>query len=206
MAEPLVAADGVWRFFGDFAALREVTCSASAGECIALLGPNGAGKTTLLKLLARLAKPQKGGLRLPAPERVGYLGHGLGLWDELSARENLRFWANAYRAPASAAETWLARVELDHVADAPVRQFSRGMRQRVALGRAFLHSPDLLVLDEPFTGLDARSVTLLQAVLREALARRATVVVSSHQIPEVMELATQSWKLERGRLQSGVTQ
>jgi len=196
----MVAVENVWRFFGDFAALRDVTCRATAGDCVALLGPNGAGKTTLLKLLARLARPQKGSLALPAPNRTGYLGHGLGLWDELSARENLRFWAQAYRAAASAADAWLARVELDHVADAPVRQFSRGMRQRVALGRAFLHSPDLLILDEPFTGLDARSVTLLQAVLREALDRRAAVIVSSHQIPEAMELATQSWKLERGRL------
>ena len=193
-------ARSVWRFYGDFPALRDVSLAAVPGDCVALLGPNGAGKTTLLKLLARLATPQRGSIHLPEAPQTGYLGHGLGLYEELSARENLRFWAGLYNADLSLADAWLKRVELDHVANAPVRQFSRGMRQRVALGRAFLHAPQLLILDEPFTGLDDRSVALLQEQLREALARSAAIVVSSHQIPEVMALATQTVRLERGRL------
>jgi ABC-type multidrug transport system ATPase subunit len=99
-----------------------------------------------------------------------------------------------------AASAWLDRVNLGRVAHAPVREYSRGMRQRVALGRAFLHRPDLLVLDEPFTGLDQDSITLLQSLLREALERGAAIVLSSHQLPEVMALATGVVRLERGRL------
>ena len=197
----MLRAAGVWRFFGDFPALRDVSLEAGPGDCVALLGPNGAGKTTLLKLLARLATPQKGTLTLPPRERTGYLGHGLGLYEEFSARENLRFWSELYGAPPALVDAWLERVDLSHVANALVRQFSRGMRQRVALGRAFLHQPDLLLLDEPFTGLDERSVSLLQQVLRETLERKGTIILSSHQIPEVMALATKVIRLNRGRLQ-----
>jgi heme ABC exporter ATP-binding subunit CcmA len=196
----MVKAEGVWRYFGDFAALRNVSFTAGAGESIALIGPNGAGKTTLLKLLARLSKPQKGSLALPPRGRTGYIGHGLGLYEELSAEENLAFWAGLYGAPRGSAIEWLERVGLAEVARAPVRQFSRGMRQRVALGRAFLHSPDLLILDEPFTGLDERSVGVLQDRLREARARGAAVILSSHQIPEAAALATRTLRLERGSL------
>ena len=124
----MLRAEGVWRFFGDFPALRDVGFEAGAGDCVALLGPNGAGKTTLLKLLARLAAPQKGTLTLPPRERTGYLGHGLGLYEEFSARENLSFWGEIYGANPSLVDAWLQRVDLAHVADAPVRQFSRGMR------------------------------------------------------------------------------
>ncbi len=196
----MLRAEGLWRFFGDFAALRDVSLTAGGGECIALLGPNGAGKTTLLKLLARLARPQKGSLELPDPRDTGYLGHGLGLYEDLSAIENLRFWADVYEVPQTAAAEWLERVGLAHVANAPVRQYSRGMRQRAALGRAFLHRPKLLVLDEPFTGLDQASVKLLQEVLREVIGRGAAVILSSHQLPEVMALATRSLTLEQGRV------
>lgn len=196
----MLKAEGVWRFFGDFPALRDVSLEVNAGECVALLGPNGAGKTTLLKLLARLARPQKGTLTLPAPQETGYLGHGLGLYEELSAIENLKFWAKLYGADAGRAASWLDRVNLADVATAPVRQFSRGMRQRVALGRAFLHDPKLLVLDEPFTGLDHASVELLQTLLAAALERGAAIVLSSHQIPEAMSHATRVARLERGRM------
>ena len=196
----MLGAQGVWRYFGDFPALRDINFEIEPGACVALLGHNGAGKTTLLKLLARLAAPQKGTIAAPALTETGYLGHGLGLYEDLSALENLRFWGGLHGASPEASAQWLKRVELDHVATAPVRQFSRGMRQRVALGRAFQHFPKLLVLDEPFTGLDERSVKLLQEVLREALERGSTIVLSSHQIPEVMALATRTLKLDRGRL------
>lgn len=196
----MLEARGLWRFFGDFAALRDVNLEISAGECVALLGPNGAGKTTLLKLLAGLAKPQKGALSLPERRDTGYLGHGLGLYEDLSSMENLRFWGGLYGAPEKASAAWLERIRLDHVAHAPVRQLSRGMRQRVALGRAFQHRPKLLILDEPFTGLDAESVALLQSVLREAVDAGAAIILSSHQIPEVMSLANRTIHLDKGRI------
>lgn len=196
----MLRAQGLWRFFGDFAALRDVSLEIAPGECVALLGPNGAGKTTLLKLLAGLAKPQKGTLTLPPRRETGYLGHGLGLYEDLSSLENLRFWGGLYGAPRDASSDWLERIRLAHVAAAPVRQLSRGMRQRVALGRAFQHRPRLLILDEPFTGLDAQSVALLQAVLREAIGSGAAVILSSHQIPEVMSLASRTIQLDKGRV------
>ncbi len=196
----MLKAEGVWRFFGDFPALRDVSLEAGPGECIALLGPNGAGKTTLLKLLARLAHPQKGTLTLPESKNTGYMGHGLGLYEDLSALENLKFWAQLYETDSHRAMTWLERVNLAEVAAAPVRQFSRGMRQRVALGRAFLHEPAMLVLDEPFTGLDHASVELLQVLLSESLQRGSTIILSSHQIPEAMSHATRTIRLERGRI------
>lgn len=196
----MLKARSLWRFFGDFAALRDVSLEIDSGECIALLGPNGAGKTTLLKLLAGLAKPQRGALSLPQRRETGYLGHGLGLYEDLSSMENLRFWAGLYGAPEEASAAWLERIRLDHVAHAPVRQLSRGMRQRVALGRAFQHRPKLLILDEPFTGLDAESVALLQSVLREAVDAGAAIILSSHQIPEVMSLANRTIHLDKGRI------
>jgi heme ABC exporter ATP-binding subunit CcmA len=194
----VVRAVRVWKYFGDFPALRDVSFEIGSAQCLALLGHNGAGKTTLLKLLARLSAPQKGAIELPPKHRTGYLGHGLGLQEELSAFDNLNFWTKAYGAGHAMA--WLERVGLANVAHSPIRQYSRGMRQRVALGRAFQHSPDLLLLDEPFTGLDAQSTALLQSLLSEALARGASIIVSSHQIPEVMALATATLRLERGRV------
>ncbi len=196
----MLKAESLWRFFGDFAAIRNVSFDVGPGECVALLGSNGAGKTTLLKMLAGLSTPQKGALSLPAAAHRGYVGHGLGLYEDLSAIENLKFWSGLYGGSDSAPGEWLDRAGLSHVAHSPVRQFSRGMRQRVALGRAFQHRPQLLLLDEPFTGLDQPSVELLQAVLRESIHDGAAVVLSSHQIPEAMTLATRVLRLDRGQL------
>jgi heme ABC exporter ATP-binding subunit CcmA len=196
----MIAAAGVWKFYGDVPALREVSFEMGPGDCVALLGPNGAGKTTLLKLLARLASPSRGTLSLPPKQECGYLGHGLGLYENLSALENLRFWSGLYGTPPEKASEWLDQVGLAAVASAPVREYSRGMRQRVALGRAFLPEPRLLILDEPFTGLDQSSITLLQQLLGDAKDRGAAILLSSHQIPEVMTLATRVLRLDRGRL------
>jgi heme exporter protein A len=193
----MLTATGVSKFYGTFPALRNLTFSLAAGQCVALLGRNGAGKTTLLKILAGLSRPSEGQLT-PLPS-IGVLGHGIGVYDELSARENLRFFASL--TPVSVdIEAWLKRVNLVHVADAPLREYSRGMRQRLALARAFLGNPELLLLDEPFTSLDDKATALLQSLLSEALAGGATVILSTHQIPEAMALASHVLFLERGRL------
>jgi heme ABC exporter ATP-binding subunit CcmA len=205
-----VAADRVWKYFGDYPALRGVTLEIQEGSCLALIGRNGAGKTTLLRILAGLSKPAKGQitlLGLPAHEaearrRIGYLGHGIGVYDDLSAFENLTLFGQllGVRNPAQAADAALDRAGLARVKEGLAREFSRGMRQRLAVARAFLHEPELLLLDEPFTSLDDRAVAVLQTLLRDARSRGATIVMSTHQIREAMELASDVALLERGKV------
>jgi heme ABC exporter ATP-binding subunit CcmA len=205
-----LAVEHVWKYYGDFPALRDITFSLSAGACLALLGRNGAGKTTLLRILAGLSRPARGSVtvlgrsaRDPAVRaRIGVLGHGIAVYDELSAIENLVLFGRLYGLadPRRAALEWLERTGLDHVRDSLVREFSRGMRQRVALARALLHEPDLLLLDEPFTALDDRAIAVVQSRLRAALAAGRTVVMSTHQLREALELATHVALVSRGRL------
>ena len=206
-----IAADGVWKYFpGIIPALRGATPEVSAGACVALLGRNGAGKTTLLRILANLSKPSKGAVTVfgqagsePAVRaRIGYLGHGIGVYDDLSAFENLILFGQLMNVadPKAAAVAALERVGLTRVRDGFAREFSRGMRQRLAVARAFLHHPEVLLLDEPFTSLDDRAIAVLHELLRDALAKGATIVMSTHQIREAMELATQVALLERGKI------
>jgi heme exporter protein A len=205
-----VAIENVWKFFGDYPALREITINAEPGACLALLGRNGAGKTTLLRIVAGLSRPARGRVTILGGEpharesrkRIGLLGHGIGIYDELSAFENLRLFARLYGAPdpVRTAGEWLERVGLDRVRDSMVREFSRGMRQRLAVARAFLHDPALFILDEPFTALDDRAIALLQGLLKDALAQGRTVLMSTHQLREALELATDVALINRGRL------
>jgi heme ABC exporter ATP-binding subunit CcmA len=204
------AADRVWKYFGDYPALRGATIEVRQGSCVALIGRNGAGKTTLLRILASLSKPSKGEVTLlglsarssEARRRIGYLGHGIGVYDDLSAFENLSLFGSLMGVanPTEAAGKALDRVGLSRVRDGLAREFSRGMRQRLAVARAFLHEPDLLLLDEPFTSLDDRAIAVLQQLLADARGRGATIVMSTHQIREAMELASDVALLERGRM------
>ncbi len=201
---------GVWKFYGDFPALRDVSFSVESGACMALLGRNGAGKTTLLRIIAGLSRPSRGEVRIWGAENrqratrasVGIIGHGISLYDELSANENLKLFARMYGVPnpARTAAQWLERTGLERVKDGLVREFSRGMRQRLAVARAFLHDPSVLLLDEPFTALDDRAIALLQGLLRDAIEDGRTVVLSTHQLREALELATHVTLLVRGRL------
>ena len=208
MSAPAVAAAGVWKYFGDYPALRDVRFDLGAGECLALLGRNGAGKTTLLRIMGGLSGASRGGVLINWSDvrasvtraRIGWLGHSIGLYDELTARENLRTFGSLYGVTAATVSEWLQRVNLTHVADAPVREYSRGMRQRLAVARAFLHGPRLLLLDEPFTSLDDKAIALLQGLLTAARAEGVTIILSTHQIREAMELASFVALLDRGKL------
>ena len=135
----VVSVENVWKFFGDYPALREVNFTLDKGTCLALLGRNGAGKTTMLRILAGLSGTSKGAVKLPDRRRTAYLGHNIGIYDELSAFENLKLFGRLYEVPnvKQAAAKWLERVNLAHVADSPAREFSRGMRQRLALGSVY---------------------------------------------------------------------
>jgi len=205
-----VAIEGVWKFFGDYPALRDVSFGVDSGACLALLGRNGAGKTTLLRILAGLSRTSKGRITVLNEDaraeitrrRIGVLGHGIGVYEELSALENLLLFARLYgmENPDRTANEWLARTGLERVRDGLVREFSRGMRQRLAVARAFLHQPKLLLLDEPFTALDDRAIKVLQDLLKGALADGSTIIMSTHQLREALELATDVALINRGKL------
>lgn len=205
-----VAVEGVWKFYGDYPALRDIRLEAEPGSCLALIGRNGAGKTTLLRIMAGFSRPGKGTVRIfgDGPREtatrglLGFIGHGIAVYDELSAVENLTLFGRLYGLPdpRRAALNWLERTGLLHVKDGLVREFSRGMRQRLAVARAFLHGPSVLLMDEPFTALDDRAIAVLQGVLREALAEGRTVIMSTHQLREALELATDVALLNRGRV------
>ena len=205
-----VAVEGVWKYYGDFPALRGINLEVASGACLALLGRNGAGKTTLLRIIAGFSRPGRGSVRIEGVDareaatrsRIGVLGHGISLYDELSALENLALFGRLYNLPdpKKAALEWLERTGLERVRNGLVREFSRGMRQRLAVARAFLHNPPVLLLDEPFTALDDRAIAVLQTLLREALQRGSTILMSTHQLREALELATHVALLNRGRL------
>ena len=210
-----VEVEGVSKFYGDYPALRDVSFSVASGSCLALLGRNGAGKTTMLRIIAGLSVPAKGKVSIlgiavreqEARHKLGVLGHGIGIYDELSAIENLRLFAQIYAVPNAqrAAEEWLAKTGLEKVASGLVREFSRGMRQRLAVARVFLHDPQILLLDEPFTALDDRAIALLQSLLRDALQAGKTVIMSTHQLREALELATHVGLINRQFLEAGAS-
>jgi heme ABC exporter ATP-binding subunit CcmA len=169
-----------------------VSFAMRAGEVVGLLGPNGAGKSTLIGMLATLVTPTSGRIAYgdhgPATEsaavrrRIGLLAHELHLYPELSARQNLVFFARLYGLAPAVVDAALEDAGLGDRADDPVAAFSRGMRQRLALERALLHDPRLVLLDEPFTGLDDRAVTLVADRVRQLAARGSIVVVATHDL------------------------
>jgi heme ABC exporter ATP-binding subunit CcmA len=205
-----IALHHVWKYYGDYPALRDYTLEIAEGSCCAVLGRNGAGKTTLLRILAGLSPFQKGSISVlgskprtsEARRSTGFLGHGIGVYEDLTARENLDFFAKVagLHLPARAVREWLDRVDLARVADIPVRQYSRGMRQRLALARTFFSKPRLLLLDEPFTSLDDRAIHMLGELLREARDSGTTILFSTHQIREAMVIASHVALIEQGKL------
>lgn len=207
-----VETDNVSRQFGRRRALSKVTVKASAGDVLVLLGPNGAGKSTLLNILSSLMRPTSGTVRygrVTAAEAgdavrasIGYLGHELFLYSDLSARENLEFAAKLYNIENSGArvERALEQAKLADRADDRVSEFSRGMRQRLAIERALLHEPKLVLLDEPFTGLDEASAGMLATRLRRLASAGTIVWTAVHDFDRAAEVATRTMVLDRGRM------
>jgi heme exporter protein A len=183
-----VQVEGLARHYGEREALNDVSLSLGEGETLVVFGPNGAGKTTLLRVLATLLRPHEGEVRvlghsLPGEAwavrgRIGLLGHEPLLYRELTARENLRFHARLYDIDAARVEQLLTLVQLEHRGDEPLRTLSRGMVQRVAVARAVLHDPELLLLDEPRANLDPAAVELVDPLIGAASGR--TRVICSH--------------------------
>ena len=203
----------VSRHFGRRRALSRISFTARQGDIIGLLGPNGAGKSTLMGVMATLVAPSSGEVQYgnrrarelgPAlRQRIGLLGHELQLYPELSARQNLAFFAELYgldrlTAPREA----LDRAGLTERADDAVVTFSRGMRQRLALERALLHSPRLVLLDEPFTGLDDQAVGVVGNRVRQLAAAGCIVLVATHDLDVADGLVTRVAVVRGGRLVS----
>ncbi len=207
-----VHASNISRHYGRRRALSQVSFSCRAGEVVALLGPNGAGKSTLLAILSTLVKPTAGDVRYGAHtatksgeglrERLGWLGHDLQLYPELTARENLTFFATLQGVASVGARVSdaLRDARLEARADDLVSSFSRGMRQRLALERALLHDPRLLLLDEPFTGLDAPSSQALSARLARLAAAGRIVILATHDLDLADDVLTRALVLRDGRL------
>ena len=212
MTAALIEARALGKSFGLTPVLRDVTFSVEAGRGVAVIGTNGAGKSTLIRLLAGLSAPSVGAAMLfgaPARSlapalrrRVGLLSHQSFLYPNLTARENLEFYAALYGIDGVRAEVarWLERVALDGSADTRVRGFSRGMEQRLALARAMLARPDVLMLDEPFAALDADGAALTAALVREAISRGCAVLASAHFAATMEELGFAVFTLSRGKL------
>jgi heme exporter protein A len=202
--------------FGLKTVLRGVDFHVAQGEFVALLGPNGAGKTTFLRILASLSRPSLGvvtvaGFALPAQSaavrrRLGVVSHQPLLYEDLTAQENLQFYGRMYDIPNlnGRIDEVLAMVGLAARRNDLVRTFSRGMQQRLAIGRAVLHDPEVMLFDEPYTGLDQDASEMLDTILKEVAARGRTVVMTSHDLARAEDLATRFDILSRGVIAASV--
>jgi heme ABC exporter ATP-binding subunit CcmA len=207
-----VRATNLTRIYGRRRALAAVSFTAARGDILALVGPNGAGKSTLLGILSTLQAPSAGEVtygRVTAHEagaalrqQVGWLGHDLQLYPELTARENLTFFGRLQGISSLSArvEAALLAARLDDRADDLVGSFSRGMRQRLALERSLLHRPRLLLLDEPFTGLDSTSSSALAGRLVAAASDGHIVIIATHDVADADAIVTRALVLDEGRL------
>lgn len=209
---PLLSVQQLSKRFGAFWALREVSFDVQPGEFISLFGPNGAGKTTLMRIVATLSKPTAGQVlldgallkvaRAEVRRDIGFVSHQPLLYPDLTAYENLTFFARLYGLDdrQTRIQTLLERVGLAHRADDPVRQFSRGMQQRLSLARALLHTPRILLFDEPYTGLDPVATEWLSTLLTDLARQGQTVLMTSHDLERGAALASRVLILAAGRL------
>ena len=206
----MITTSSLIKRFGLKTVLRGIDFHVDQGEFVALLGPNGAGKTTFLRILSTLLRPTLGsviiaGYRLPGQSsavrrRLGVVSHLPLLYGDLTAEENLRFYARMYslQNPERRIEDVLEMVGLEDRRRDLVRTYSRGMQQRLSIGRAILHDPEVMLFDEPHTGLDQAASNMLDAVLREVAACGRTVVMTSHDLVRVADLASRFDVLSRG--------
>ena len=213
---PVISVKKLIKRFGLKTVLRGLDFQVEAGEFVAILGPNGAGKTTFLRILASLSRPAMGavwvaGYQLPTQaekvrSRIGVVSHLPLLYGDLTAEENLRFYGRMYSVNnlKLRMEEVLQMVGLFERRRDLVRTYSRGMQQRLAIGRAVLHDPDVMLFDEPHTGLDQDACEMLDNVLRGVAARGRTVVMTSHDLSRAADLATRFDILSKGKIVSSI--
>jgi heme exporter protein A len=209
---PVVVAQEITRLYGPRRALAGVDLTIRTGDFLTLFGPNGAGKTTLLKAIAMLIRPTSGTLSLfgldsgrwtdRVKRRIGLIGHAGFAYDGLTGRDNLKFYGRLYDVDhrVDRADELLRQVGLQDRADDAVRTYSRGMRQRLAIARALIHDPALVLLDEPYTGLDQHASSMLRSLLDQVRGRGRSVVMVTHQLAEGLRLSNRIAIMARGRI------
>ncbi len=203
---------GLTKAFGNHVALRGVNLSVGEGEFLTLFGPNGAGKTTLIRTIASLTRPTAGTVHVRSESlakvstsvrrHIGFISHNPLLYGDLTPDENLRFTARMYDLDSaeSRIDALLRQVGLAARRRDPVRTFSRGMVQRLAIARAILHDPDILLLDEPYTGLDLQAADMLRALLETLAASNRTVILTTHNLEQGLEMCDRAAVLHRGKI------
>ncbi len=213
----MIKISGLVKQYGMNTVLRGVDLEVRAGEFVTLVGANGAGKTTLIRIVATLLRPTAGEVRVggwPVPQRADRVRHHIGLvshhpllYSDMTAAENLLFFARLYRLedPEERALNALKTVGLAARQRDPVRTFSRGMYQRLTLARATLHEPDILLLDEPYTGLDQEASALLDDLLREQASRQRTILMITHDLVHGLNLCNRIAILSRGKIAADVS-
>lgn len=202
--------DAVSKLFGSFAALRQVSAELETGRCYVLIGENGAGKSTLLRILAGLLRPSVGTVRVfenlephEARARIGYMSHAPMLYDELTGQENLRYFSNLYPGRQCLTPTEaLTQVGLDPGLQRTLGQYSQGMRQRTSLARVLLPSPELLLLDEPFSNMDIESARQMVELLARFRHGSRTIILTTHQRDLASPIADYVLALRAGRVAS----
>jgi heme exporter protein A len=212
VTKPVLEVRNVTKFFGDLAALKEVSLGIRCGESALLYGPNGAGKTTLLRMLASLARPSSGEVLFDgknieldgasAKAAIGFVSHATFLYGELTVRENLKFFGRLFGLSdlEKRIDAALEMFDMRPREDVFARDLSRGLQQRASLARAFLHEPDFVILDEPFTGLDHQSVKKLEDLLLRLPQRRKALLFSTHDFEQGAALAKRLIALKAGRI------
>lgn len=200
------------KVFGRNYALQGVDLKMMPGDFLTIVGPNGAGKTTLIRCLAALTKPSSGSVLLGGQElgngaaelrrSIGLVTHQPMLYDSLTAAENLRFYGRMYDVPRveERVQQMINYVGLRHRLHDPVRSFSRGMRQRLSIGRALMHAPRVMLLDEPYTGLDYQATEMLRSLLQEMADAGPTVIMTTHNLERAVDGEGQLAILVRGRI------
>jgi heme ABC exporter ATP-binding subunit CcmA len=208
----MISAQKISKSFGPMRALTDVSFTLGAGEFVALMGANGAGKTTLIRILSALARPSRGkaivagystdGQAHQLRSQIGVVSHHTFLYNDLSAEENLRFYGKMYGVPGleGRIEELLSQMELSRRRFDPVRTYSRGMQQRLALARALLHRPPVLLLDEPFTGLDIYATHLLTRFIAQLIHDQVTVLLTTHDVDYALQQAQRLLFLQKGNL------
>jgi heme exporter protein A len=210
MARPVVETRSLTKTFGVTPVLRDVTFQIEEGRCAILIGGNGSGKSTLLRILAGLSQPTSGDTMVfgessrnlgVARRRIGMLTHQSWLYPNLTARENLHFYVELYGLPNrdGLATKWIEAVGLNASIDERVREFSRGMEQRLSIARTMLTQPDLLLLDEPFAALDPDGVAIVAGLIRDAVARGCAALLTAHS-PFDFGIETDQYRIINGRV------
>lgn len=207
-----IVAQGVKKSYGNFEVLRGVDLSVKKGEFYTLFGPNGAGKTTLIKLLATLTDPTSGSLHVSGLDakkdmngirsKIGVISHDAYLYDNLSALENITFFGALYGLDDldARARSVIAQVGLDKRMHDIVRTFSRGMKQRLSVARAIVHDPKILLLDEPYTGLDQHGAQIFGEMLSDLKSNRRTILMTTHSIDEGLDFSDRVGILSKGKI------